>query len=204
MPADSIRGLCSGVRAVAAAARPALSMTKGRVTCQEERLVQNTPSSMLTGQECSSLGQHMHQPHTPVGEGQRASERLTACGLALHEPFCFCWRRGGGSQGNCPPVVAKVPNEPSLRQNSGSETTCPSVQPVASNPQMGARAIHYTYTCTCSERKHNQSCKPPSLHGWWQTHVSAKRQHVKFVRYPCQLSEGGHLPCNPKTKDASS
>ena len=33
--------------------------------------------------------------------------------------------------------MAKVPNEPSLRQNSGSTTMCPSDQSMASNPQTG-------------------------------------------------------------------
>ena len=33
--------------------------------------------------------------------------------------------------------VAKVPNEPSLRQNNGSETMCPSDQSMASVPQTG-------------------------------------------------------------------
>lgn len=31
---------------------------------------------------------------------------------------------------------------------------------------------------------HNQSCKLPSLLGWWQTQMSAKRQHVKQSKQP--------------------
>ena len=50
-------------------------------------------------------------------------------------PVFFFFFFGGTGELSTLCQVAKVPNEPSLRQNSGSATMCPSDQSMASNPQ---------------------------------------------------------------------
>lgn len=59
--------------------------------------------------------------------------------------------------------VAKVPNEPNLRQNNGSETMCPSDQSMASVPQTGqAERFGAMTTSRGSKAGHvmTQMCQP--------------------------------------------